>query len=68
MAAANAALTSAQALEAGEKALAPGLPALSHTEVEAAEAAIGELRKRREKIRGEEGGGATGAGTRMGVA
>ncbi|WOO77183.1 Protein SYM1 [Vanrija pseudolonga] len=68
MAEANAALTSAQALEAGEKALAPDLPALSSAEVEAAEAAIGELRKRREKIRGEEGGGATGAGTRMGVA
>ncbi|TXT15667.1 hypothetical protein VHUM_00170 [Vanrija humicola] len=68
MAEANAVLSTAQEMEAGEKALAPELPAPSHAEVEAAEAAIGELRRRREKLRGEEGGGATGAGTRMGVA
>lgn len=67
LAAAAAELQSAQALELVQQAAHPEVdPAPAHVDVERAQAAIERAQRKKEKIRGGEGGGATGVGTRMG--
>ncbi|KAL1410459.1 hypothetical protein Q8F55_004470 [Vanrija albida] len=65
LARAHADLALAQAAEA-EQAAAHPEERVSHAGVERAEHAVEKARARRERIRGGEGGGATGVGTRMG--
>ncbi|TXT11178.1 hypothetical protein VHUM_01929 [Vanrija humicola] len=65
LARASADLALAQADEAAQAAAHPE-EKVSHAHVERAEHAVEKALSRRERIRGAEGGGATGVGTRMG--